>query len=135
MKHLFLLALAATLTFASCKEKTAEVTEATADPLYTEVIAMHDEVMPLTAQLSDLKGKLTELKSDDNSRVVLDHIVKLDGADEAMKSWMANFKEPENKAEAQEYLQGEKLKIIEVSIQINGALERGKFLVDSLTVK
>jgi hypothetical protein len=95
MKPIFALIL---VVFIGCKhnhdhhDHQNHQTNETESPLYKEVMAIHDAVMPEITTIHNLKKALKAAQDDSNKEMVLAHIIKLNEADEAMMSWMAAFK-------------------------------------------
>jgi len=95
------------IVITSCQKSGSTREEQTQNPelqeetnLYTEVIRMHDEIMPRLQTISNLKSqveeritRLEEAEVPDNQRIVIfrDQMIALDSADEAMMDWMRNF--------------------------------------------
>ena len=124
----------AILYFASCKHN--HKTSASSDqPLYQEVMAIHDKVMPEMSTIHQLKKDLKALEKPETREIILNHVKELDDADEAMMSWMADFKIPEDKNKEEGYLLSEKEKIKQVSDVMYGSMERAKQLIDSLQIQ
>ena len=103
--------------------------------LEEEVIHMHDEVMPLIADLVDLKGRLErrnqELESTDASgaqdQVIIHQMIisNLETAHDSMMDWMRNYEVVDVDADVEgnlAYLEQEKLKINEITKQIYSAI-------------
>ncbi|MCE2789528.1 MAG: hypothetical protein LW630_06400 [Saprospiraceae bacterium] len=88
-------------------------------PLYLEVMAIHDAVMPEMSTLHNLKKSLKEFRTEANEEEVLYQIARIEKADEAMMSWMAAFQVPENSREAETYLSSQKIKIQAVADSMN----------------
>lgn len=85
--------------------------------LYKEVMAIHDDVMPKMRDINEAKKALRKLSDEENSTSEVDSLIKkLDDADEAMMSWMHDFKpkKSEDKEVNMTYLSEEKLKISDV---------------------
>lgn len=113
----------------ACKEKVVENKE---NPLYTEVMAIHDKVMPEMSTIHALKRDLKAIEKPESKDIIIKNIIALDNADEAMMSWMADFKVPEDKSKEVEYLNNEKKAIQIVSDQMYGAINQAQLLLDSL---
>lgn len=100
---------------------------------YDTVIAKHDEVMPLLAQISNLKEQI-ELKMNnqiDSLTIEKYHrlLIDLDAADEAMWVWMRAFDsdlEELTVEEALTYLAQEEAKIDSVGTKIREAMARAE---------
>jgi len=91
------------------------------DPLYVEVMAIHDEVMPKMSTIHKLKKKLR--KSDNaKSPEVLSIMADLDAADEGMMQWMADFSPPSDKATRKTYLEGQLISVKKMAADINTAI-------------
>jgi hypothetical protein len=112
--------------------------ESSNDPnqaLYDQVMMVHDEVMPKSDQLYQLKKELQDKiakntgLSDDTKRRLTQAIAELDSANLAMMDWMHKFKplpDSANQEAAREYLENEMERIKKVRDQINGSLEKAK---------
>lgn len=125
------------LLIISCQNKTKEVeiqqTAESDNPLYKEVMAVHDAVMPEMGTIHAYKKELKILKdSFSNENKILDAIQLLNKADDGMMDWMAAFKVPENKDSVQIYLEQEKIKIQKVSDDMYASMSTAKMLIDSL---
>jgi hypothetical protein len=143
MKHLNLLIICILFTVASCKQNhdhhhhdhhEHNATAQAESPLYKEVMAIHDAVMPEMTTIHNLKKALKAAQDDSNTKIVLDHIKKLNDADEAMMSWMAAFKTPEDSTAAKSYLKAEKVKIQAVSDLMANSILSSNQLLDSLNM-
>ena len=86
--------------------------------LETEVIAIHDEVMPKTNDIHKLKKELkNRLEDTQDSTAIFDLIKELDNADEFMMVWMDQYQKVDmtkDTSENMSYLRDQKVKIIEV---------------------
>lgn len=107
------------------------------DPLFKEVMAIHDEVMPKMSTMHKYKKELKKLRESNPAadNAILQRIALLETADEGMMSWMADFKVPEDKTAAKSYLEAEKNKIQQVSDDMYRSMDEAKKLIDSLQVK
>lgn len=125
------------LSLVACKQNTTTVetkgTNPAVETLFDEVMDLHDAIMPELSTIHDIKAKLTELKTDDNSLEVGETIRILDEADEAMMSWMAMFDMPKDESKQLEYLKGEKEKVHEVVELMKNAITKGIDYLDSLS--
>jgi len=103
--------------------------------LYDQVMDIHDEVMPKSDEIynlkKEIKDKLTstpDLSSDKKEK--LNQIVaELDSADHSMMDWMHKFKplpDSANQELAREYLENEMERIKIVRELINGSLQKAK---------
>lgn len=101
--------------------------------LYSEVMEIHDNVMPEMGTIHRLKKQLktidTTLVKSPTYPIILDHLASLEKADEAMMSWMAEFSNPTedtNEIEALDYLEKEKIRISEVRDQMQESIDSAK---------
>ncbi|MBK9150723.1 MAG: hypothetical protein IPM26_06855 [Saprospiraceae bacterium] len=117
----------------SCKQP-VEKLATEEDPLYLEVMEIHDAVMPEMSTIHSLKRELKAITLSDETRrtLVQNELKKLDDADEAMMSWMAAFAPPDEQAQRTKYLETEKQKIQAVSDEMWAAINSAKVLLDSL---
>jgi len=99
------------------------------EKLKTEVMAVHDEVMPEMDNLMNLKKQLeNRILTLDSAGANTDEIKRfvqnLVEADEAMMDWMRNYKDPSpemSEGQALEYLQDKMESIKEVKRKINSS--------------
>lgn len=125
MKYLFS-GLTLILILAACQQKAD-------DPLYTEVMDIHDNVMPRMSEISKLSMELrTRKKSLQDSALISNYdqrIEALNEAENAMFDWMNDFKLPEEKEKRKAYLEDEKVKIQRVrNLMINSIDNAQKIL-------
>ena len=112
--------------------------------LEQQVLHLHDEVMPLMADLVDLKGKLQrrnkELQASEESgaqdQAIINQMIisNLDVAHESMMDWMRNYQKIDIAADISEnmrYLEEEKSKINLVTEQIFSAIAAAKEALDA----
>lgn len=114
MKKLIILGFALA-TFA-CSNKAAEE----AEKVKKETFALHDEVMPLTMQLGDLKDSLGKIATTDSTlkSQILDASTTITKADEQMMTWMEELGKADEIQNAEEKIkkltelkaQGEEIK-------------------------
>lgn len=110
--------------------------------LFDEVMKIHDDVMPKTADINRIQRKLKKhLKSNgeqmdatqkENILTTLDQLTK---ADDMMYDWMKKFEAPKStvkEAEALQYLQSEKDKISKVSEAMLSSIDKGTKLLEQL---
>ena len=128
MKFLIIIAIVI-LSQASCKHSHPGMED---NPLYMEVMAVHDSIMPKMSDIHDLKKELKAFAESPAKDQVMSAIGDLDKADEAMMEWMANFKTPEDKAQLETYLNNQKTQINQVAAQMYSAIEQATRLRDSL---
>lgn len=99
------------------------------DKLYKEVMIVHDEVMPETTTIHNLKKSIKSLPEIDSFGYSL--IKELDDADEEMMSWMSDFSHYRNIKDSKdsvkiEYLKSEFVKISDVSKSMKSSIARAK---------
>lgn len=120
--------LLALLLLTACTDKREE----TVQQLSGEVIAIHDEVMPKSEELMNLKNQIqARIGQDSTARPMGDSLAAaLDRADNAMSDWMAAYdpdaaksKTPE---QAADYFKAEKTKIEAVKKQTDESIARAK---------
>lgn len=114
----------------SCKEKQADH-----DQLTEEVMAIHDKVMPELNVLLMLKTDLKKVETEETKDLILDQIIEIDKADDAMMTWMAEYKIPKVDSLIHPFLLKEKIRIQAVSDQMYLAIKNSKHLLDSLQIK
>lgn len=132
MKSLFLTPLFALLLIAcgtSQQSKKIDVNQ-----LKTEVMAVHDEVMPKMGELRKLEKELRHQAAEDSSKT--DFVVAADrlaAANDAMMQWMRGFnpKFEGSEEEVINYLTEQKNKIDQVKENMLGALEEGNQLTQN----
>ncbi len=103
--------------------------------LYDQVMDVHDEVMPKSDQLYQLKKELKDKIANTpdlaaDKKKELDQIIaELDSADHSMMDWMHKFNPLPDSADhekAREYLENEMEKIKKVRELINGSIQKAK---------
>ncbi len=108
-----------------------------------EVMAIHDKVMPEMGTINRLAKELKVIAGDslstkDQRIEIKKHIDALETADDAMMSWMAEYKAPGNDLSAEkakEILQKEKEKISIVRDQMLNSISDAKALLSKLEKK
>jgi flagellin-specific chaperone FliS len=104
------------------------------NPLYDEVMKIHDDVMPKVADISKLSRQLKKERKEIADSIKLEiydtNIQRLTKAEEAMYDWMRAFKLPEDEAKVEAYLREEKVKIQEVSDMMLSSIDEAKKLID-----
>lgn len=105
-----------------------------------EVIALHDEVMPKTEELMNLKTQIQERMGKDSTASPLGRrlVAALDSADNAMSDWMAGFDPDASKKPADEaiqYFENEKTEIEAVRKQTDETIAAAKAFVSSYSQK
>lgn len=100
--------------------------------LYDHVMAVHDEVMPKMSDIYKARKKLKKIDIPDLESRKNELIQELEMADEAMMEWMRQFDKPtsENIDENMAYLQDEKIKIEQVSVQMLKAIEQANTFIN-----
>ena len=103
--------------------------------LYDQVMDIHDDVMPKSDEIYQLKKEIKEriastTNLESNKKKQLEQIVaELDSADHSMMDWMHKFKplpDSANQELAREYLENEMERIKNVRELINGSLQKAK---------
>lgn len=95
--------------------------------MHTEVVEIHDVVMPRLSEIGRLKRQLKEKLEAPNAvkqDSMQQFIYRLDEADNAMMNWMGEFKKPsyEDVKAAEKIYQTEKQKIIAVRDKMNSTI-------------
>jgi len=120
------------LIFSACKEKATTETENTPNSkenktLESQVLAIHDEVMPemgnIHAAKKQLRNVMNETQNDSLITKILQLIDNLEKADEGMMDWMGKWDVPEKDPEKTNYLQAEKNKITKVKVDMLSSIE------------
>ena len=98
--------------------------------LYDQVMSVHNEVMPKTSEIYQLKKELKEkIAAEPDKQEELEQILaELDSADRSMMDWMHKFNEPDSASQevAREYLENEMEKINQVKELINSSVQKAK---------
>lgn len=130
-KFLFTL-LAATVFIVSCNTKPDENKQ-----LQDEVIAVHDEIMPLMSDFVKNSIKIDSLlasdkiNSEENKEELVDLKATLDDANEAMNDWMYEFEmehEDKSDGEIKKYLENELTRINLVKEKFSEASKKSTVL-------
>ena len=130
-----------TLIFSACKQNTAvdsKTTPASNDilTLESQVMAIHDEVMPKMGDIHIAKKQLKNLKVDnlDDSlkTKILQLITDLDKSDEGMMQWMSEWNVPQKDPEKTAYLEGEKIKITKVKVDMLSSIEAANEFISKM---
>lgn len=114
------------------------------EEMWDKVMAVHDEVMPLMSQVNEysrnLKSNLKDNKVPEEMKEKTQNTInRLEEADEAMFSWMANVRQLDplrdslSHGQILEYLEDEMVAVNKVKLKILGSIESGKALVNQLT--
>lgn len=135
MKKVSLVPILIGLIFFSCQNDVAK--EKGVDDLFQEVMKVHDDVMPKTADMSRLSRKIKRLKeesTDTSDLAAYDDVLnELEKADAAMMDWMTDFKVPTDDSAKMVYLIQEKVKITEVRDIMLSSLERASSFLNEIT--
>lgn len=145
MKTQNLLFLLSLLFLATACGNNVEQLKAEEDKLASEVMEVHDEVMPKMAEINRLSRELDKYY-EANKETISDELDgqielvqrELEKADDGMMGWMANYRQPEalreekTHDEIMTYLQEQKALISEVAGQINSSIEEAQKLKESL---
>lgn len=107
------------------------------EKLTEEVIAIHDEVMPKNIDINRVKRRLKIITQDTtlseaSQQKIQDQILQLTKADQAMTTWMAEYKPPSKDMSfdaAMKMLNEEKVKITEVKDLMLSSLQNGQNLL------
>ena len=138
MKNLILLTILA--LFAACGTGKKEQTngEISIDSLKSEVLAIHDEVMPKMGELRKTRKELllqvdSLMESDADKAAILTTIAnEIGAANESMMQWMRAY-EPEFEGtdeEIRQYLEDQKVAIQKVKDDMLGSLKKGKEVLE-----
>jgi hypothetical protein len=129
--------------FQSCdnigNDKNEETLIAKGDSLLKEVMAIHDEVMPKTLVLENLKKKISKRLANPNldslsKEDYMQTIQSLDSAIEGMREWMYGFERPSDSLEAEkiiDYYTLEVNKMTKVRKQTFAVLPKAEALLNS----
>ncbi len=107
------------LSIQSCQSPQEKQTKA--DPLYQQIMDIHDDVMPKLSKIHKLKKQLkksVEAESTEVQRLILN----LDTADEGMMSWMAAFKPDMDTKVRKKYLQSQLISVVKMAKDINRSI-------------
>lgn len=121
--------------------------DSTQPPLFNEIMAVHDEIMPKMNDIETLKQEIRmrmdsidAMNSDSKYREQFRHaLAELNRADNMMSDWMSNFKENYDTIKADldknSFLEGERAKIEGVKITMNESINVAKLTVANTPVK
>ncbi len=101
--------------------------------LHEQVMVVHDEVMPKMSDINRAKKKLRKIKDPSLNEDVLTLLTDLENADEAMMSWMHDYKKPsgEDLEAAKKYLNDQLVKITEVKdVMLSSIANAEKFIAE-----
>lgn len=137
MKKSLFVAIAITACLYGCGQQQNENEE-----LHRQVIAIHDEVMPVMGKVKSLQENLSEnarelmmedsLMHQEKIRSLQTAVLELDEAYENMFVWMRQFQtdyEQMQQDEANLYLREQKEKVEKVNTDIKEALAKGEELI------
>ena len=110
----------------ACQQTKTNTINTEVQQLEKEVLAIHDEVMPKMSEVISLTHYLDSLVKhapEQDSLVMLSSLLKK--ADKDMMHWMRNYKSPEQPYDTAsiQYLQKEKLRVVQLKLDINNALQ------------
>lgn len=107
------------------------------DVFYQEVMEIHDDIMPKMRDINQAKKAIRQLMESNDTLNLDTYIKMLDDADEAMMTWMHDFKRPksENIQENISYLNNKKIEIIAVRAKMLKAIETAQYLTNQNTSK
>jgi hypothetical protein len=110
----------------ACQETKTNTINIDVQQLEKEVLAIHDEVMPKMSEVISLTHYLDSVvkyKPGQDSLVMVSSLLKK--ADKDMMHWMRSYKSPEQPYDTAsiQYLQKEKLKVVQLKLDINNALQ------------
>ena len=120
------------LIMSACKEKSKDDSASTPNSkekitLESQVMAIHDEVMPKMGDMhvakKQLRNVMKESQNDSLNTEILKLITNLEMADEGMMDWMSKWNVPKSDPEKTEYLKSEKNKITKVKVDMLSSLE------------
>ena len=105
------------------------------EKLETEVMELHDEVMPLMDSLYKIRMQLQLKAETDSTRVELtESINEIMTAEEAMMNWMRNYNPSFNGADDAEsvlYFSDQKASIEQVADQMKEAMATGEGIINN----
>lgn len=121
-----LMTATAALCLFACQQTKTNTINTEVQQLEKEVLAIHDEVMPKMSEVILLTHHLDSLGNhapQQDSLVMLSSLLKK--ADKDMMHWMRNYKSPEQPYDTAsiQYLQKEKLRVVQLKLDINNALQ------------
>jgi len=136
MKPILLSALSLLLFITACNEKDNSTKQ-----LQNEVIAIHDEVMPMMSTFAHTSIKIDSILNNwetiklENSEIdtaeekakLINLKNEIEASNDAMNDWMHELNldfESMSEAEAQEYLQNERLKVQEIDTRFKAVAEK-----------
>ena len=131
-----------TLFIFSCKNEIKTPTQSTvstpaddtvAKKTMADIMAIHDEVMPMVNEIenlqTELKKQLATVKSATTKTRILDKLTALTKADKAMYAWMDGFKtdfEGMSQMEVNTYLEKQKTEVEAMAKQVKAAIAAAK---------
>ncbi len=118
----FLLLVSISLLLVYCKQEDKALKKI--EQRHAEIMIIHDEVMPKMSDIYKLKKALKEIEQTEAS---LKLIKELEDADEAMMSWMHQYKKPTPGTKGLDnYLNDQEVLIKEVRSKMLTAIEKAK---------
>lgn len=144
MRKLFY-SLGVVLMLVSCNNASSDGTDDSkttgSEALLTEVMAVHDEVMPKKGDIGSLMTilKKMETTTTEDSLNVMKAYSALKEADNGMMTWMREFKNPKEQGWNEEkkftYLTDQQVKVNKVAVDINEALAVSNNVIASINEK
>lgn len=131
MKALFTI-IVCTLLIAACNlNQNSGEAEYLLKKMHSEVMDIHDNVMPMMSDINKLRRQLGQKLEDPEvtkQDSIQQFIYQLEEADNAMMDWMSDFKKPDysNPAAAEALYKSEKVKIQAVEIKMNSTISKAK---------
>lgn len=136
MKNLTLLLIILLIACGTAKE--SQSGEITLDSLKSEVLSIHDEVMPKMSELRRTRKDLL-LQADslmesnpDRAAMLTTAADEIGDANESMMQWMRDY-EPDFEGtdeEIRKYLKDQKKSIQQIKVNMNGSLAKGKEILE-----
>jgi len=123
MKYLSILFLS--FLIASCGHKGDKN-----DPLYKEVMVIHDEAMPKLSTIHKIK-KILKKDSNSNNKEVVNLISDLTKGKDAMMDWMHQFDPPADGVERKKYLEAQLISVQIMADKINSAIANAENYINS----
>jgi len=136
MKPHLPLFLATTLLFTACQDNKQESIK----QLSGDVLALHDEIMPRSEELMNLKGELQKRVGEDSTaRPTGDSLIAaLDRADNGMSDWMSAYADANKDLQgdaALAFYEGEKVKLTRLKAETETSIVRAKEFLKTAPAK
>lgn len=135
MRPFLLLSLSVVIILSCNLDQNTGEAEYALKKLHTEVMDIHDEVMPKMSSINKLERQLKQKLKDPEAvkkDTIQQLIYQLDEADDAMMNWMSAFKKPDyaNFEAAQKLYASEKEKIIVVRDKMNSTISKAQLFLN-----